>query len=301
MSSYYKFSEYLKKRFGCRVHKVIVDAGLSCPNIDGTLSTNGCIFCDNYSFSPPTRREDISLENQIKEGIRYGKERYKAKKFIIYFQPYSNTYAPLDILKERYDTIKKFPDVVGISIGTRPDCIDEEKILLIKSYIKAYDVWIEYGLQSIHNKTLKLINRNHTYEDFLKAVEITKNAGIKICAHIIIGLPGETEEEIMKTAKECGRLKLDGIKIHPLYIVKGTGLEEMFIKGKYKPLTFEEYIEITTKFIGYLWKDTVIQRITADCPPEILIGPDWIRNKQYILKKLEETMTARGIYQGCFY
>ncbi|MCM8762209.1 MAG: TIGR01212 family radical SAM protein [Candidatus Omnitrophica bacterium] len=298
MSSYYKFSEYLKERFGCRVHKVIIDAGFTCPNIDGTLSKKGCIFCDNYSFSPPVRKKGIPLEKQIEEGIRYGKERYKAKKFIIYFQPYSNTYASVDVLKERYETVKKFPDVVGISIGTRPDCIDEEKISLIQSYTKAYEVWIEYGLQSIHNKTLKLINRNHTYEDFLKAVEITKNTGIKICAHIIIGLPEETEEEVIETAKECGRLKLDGIKIHPLYIVKGTTLEEIFLKGKYKPLTMEEYIDITSKFIGYLWKGTVIQRLTADCPPEILIGPDWIRNKQYILKKFEEYMVEKGIYQG---
>jgi len=164
---YYKFSDYLKKRFGCRVHKITVDAGFSCPNIDGTLSNNGCIFCDNYSFSPPVRTKNIPLTKQIEEGIEYGKRRYKAEKFIVYFQPYSDTYAPVDILKERYDIVKNFPDIVGISIGTRPDCIDEEKLSLIQGYTERYEVWIEYGLQSIHDRTLKLINRNHTYRDYL--------------------------------------------------------------------------------------------------------------------------------------
>ncbi|MCX8083104.1 MAG: TIGR01212 family radical SAM protein [bacterium] len=297
MSPYYKFSEYLKERYGCRVHKITVDAGFTCPNIDGTLSKNGCIFCDNYSFSPPVRTKNVSLEEQIEEGIRYGRERYKAEKFIVYFQPYSNTYAPVHILKEKYDVIKKFPDVVGISIGTRPDCIDEEKISLIQRYTKDYEVWLEYGLQSIHNKTLKLINRNHTYEDFIKAIEITKEKNIKVCAHVIIGLPEETEKEIIETAKECARLKLDGIKIHPLYIVKGTFLEKMYIESKYTPLTMEEYIDITAKFIGHLWKGTVIQRLTADCPPEVLVAPLWIKEKQKLLTLLEQQMREKGIYQ----
>jgi len=295
---YYKFSDYLKKRFGCRVHKITVDAGFSCPNIDGTLSKNGCIFCDNYSFSPPVRTKNIPLTKQIEEGIEYGKRRYKAEKFIVYFQPYSNTYAPVDILKERYDVAKNFPDIVGISIGTRPDCIDEEKLSLIQGYTERYEVWIEYGLQSIHDRTLKLINRNHTYRDFLKAVERTKGRNIKICAHIIIGLPGETKEDILETAKECGRLKLDGIKIHPLYIVKGTALEKMFNSGKYQPLGFDRYIEIAAEFIGYLPPETVIHRFTADCPEEVLVGPLWIREKQKIIRCLEEYMLGKGLFQG---
>ena len=295
---YYKLSEYLKKRFNCRVHKITVDAGFSCPNIDGTLSKNGCIFCDNYSFSPPVRTKNIPLAKQIEEGMEYGRRRYKAEKFIVYFQPYSNTYAPVNILKERYDTVKNFPDIVGISIGTRPDCIDEEKLSLIQGYTERYEVWIEYGLQSIHDRTLKLINRNHTYIDFLKAVEMTKGRNIKICAHIIIGLPGETKEDILETARECGRLKLDGIKIHPLYIVKGTALEKMFNSGKYQPLGFDRYIEIASEFIGYLPPETVIHRFTADCPEEVLVGPLWIREKQKIIRCLEEYMLSKGLFQG---
>lgn len=301
MNSYYKFSEYLKERFGCRVHKITVDAGFSCPNIDGTLSKNGCIFCDNYAFSPSVRKKDIPIEQQIKDGMNHGRRRYGAKKFIVYFQPYSNTYADLRTLKERYDTVRNFPDAAGISIGTRPDLVDEEKISLIETYTKDYEVWIEYGLQSVHNKTLKLINRNHTYEDFLKAMDITKNRGIKICAHVIIGLPGETKEEMIETAEECSRLGLDGIKIHPLHAVKGTALEKMFFERKYEPLELERYVEITAEFLAHLNPRIVIQRLTADCPGEILIAPPWINRKQHVITKIEERMSERKLVQGCFF
>jgi uncharacterized protein len=299
MTPYYKFSEYLKERFGCRVHKVTVDAGFNCPNIDGTLSKDGCIFCDNYSFSPAVRKKHISLEQQITEGIEYGRRRYKAKKFIVYFQPYSNTYAPVKVLKKRYDVIKKFPDVAGIAIGTRPDLVDEEKLALIEGYRKDYEVWMEYGLQSVNDTTLKLINRNHTYADFLKAIDITKNRGIKICAHVIIGLPGETKEDAIKTARECSHINLDGIKIHPLYIVKGTALEKMFLEEKYRPLEMDDFVEITAEFIAHLNPGMVIQRLSADCPQEMLVAPGWIRQKQQVIKKIEELMLRKKLSQGC--
>lgn len=300
MAPYYRFSEYLKEKFGCSVHKITVDAGFTCPNIDGSLSKSGCMFCDNYSFSPPVRAKNIPLTQQIEDGIRYGKKRYDAKKFIVYFQPYSNTHAPPDILKEKYDIIKNFSDVVGISIGTRPDCVDEEKLSLIQNYTDNYDVWIEYGLQSIRDKTLKTINRNHTYSDFLKAVEMTRNKGIKICAHVIIGLPEETERDMIETAKECARIKLDGIKIHPLYIVKGTSLEKMFLEGRYTPLTIEEYTGITSRFIGHLWEKTVIHRITANCPAELLIAPVWVKEKDALLHLIEKRMAQENISQGIY-
>ncbi len=298
MSHYYKFSEYLKERFGCRVHKITVDAGFNCPNIDGALSKDGCIFCDNYAFSPSLRKK-IPVENQIEEGMERGRRRYGAEKFIVYFQPYSNTYAAPEILKKRYDTITKFKDIAGISIGTRPDCIDGEKIALIQSYTAEYDVWIEYGLQSVHDKTLKFINRNHSYKDFLNAVEMTKNRGIKICAHVILGLPGETKEDILATAGECSRLGLDGIKIHPLHVVKGTALEKMLMEGKYNPLELETYAEIAAGFLCYLNPRMVIQRLTADCPAELLAAPEWIRHKQVVLKRIEETMSENNLSQGC--
>jgi hypothetical protein len=299
MKTYYKFSEYLKERFGCRVHKITVDAGFNCPNIDGTLSKDGCIFCDNYAFSPSVRIKNIPIESQIENGMERGIRRYKARKFIVYFQPYSNTYAPPEVLKKRYDAVRKFKDIAGISIGTRPDCIDAEKLSVIQAYTKDYEVWLEYGLQSVHNKTLKFINRNHSYEDFLKAVEITKNRGIKICAHVIIGLPGETKEDMLATAVECSRLGLDGIKIHPLHAVKGTALEKMFNERKYKPLELESYADIASEFICRLNPGMVIQRLTADCPAEVLVSPDWINRKQEVIKQIEETMLEKNIFQGC--
>ncbi|MBN1444616.1 MAG: TIGR01212 family radical SAM protein [Candidatus Omnitrophica bacterium] len=299
MRPYYKFSEYLKERFGCRVHKITVDAGFNCPNTDGTFSKDGCIFCDNCAFSPSVRGKNIPIERQIENGMERGRRRYKAKKFIVYFQPYSNTYAPAEILKERYDAVRKFKDIAGISIGTRPDCIDAEKLAVIQAYAKEYEVWLEYGLQSIHNKTLKFINRNHTYEDFLKAVEITKNRGIKICAHVILGLPGETKENMFETAKECSRLGLDGIKIHPLHAVKGTALGKMLNEGKYIPLKLESYMEIVSEFLCRLNPEMVIQRLTADCPEEILLAPEWINKKQFILTKIEEKMLKERLTQGC--
>jgi hypothetical protein len=162
---YYKFSKYLKERFGCRVYKVSIDAGFSCPNKDGKLSNDGCIYCDNRAFSLNTRIPPRPIETQIEEGIIYGKQRYAAEKFIVYFQAHTNTYAPLEILKARYDVVRKFNDVVGIALGTRPDCVNEEILDLIDSYSRNYEVWLEYGLQSIHKRTLELINRGHFYED----------------------------------------------------------------------------------------------------------------------------------------
>ncbi len=327
---YYRFSNYLKGRFGTRIYKVSIDAGFSCPNKDGTLSSNGCIFCDNRAFSYNTRpvrnlstdRQDslsqanalplagISngariqakpLEEQIEEGMDFGRLRYGAEKFIIYFQAYTNTYAPLNILKERYDTVKNFKDIVGISIGTRPDCVNEEILDLIENYSKDYEVWIEYGLQSINENSLKLINRNHTYQDFLKAYDLTKKRNIKVCAHVIIGLPEEERDEIIETAKEMGRIKLDGVKIHPLYIIKGTRLDELFRAGLHKPLELDKFVELAIEFLKYLSPETVIQRITADCPREFLVAPSWILKKNLVLTTIAKKLIEQDLFQGMLY
>lgn len=297
MKLYRKYSDYLKEKYGLRVHKIPVYAGFYCPNLDGKLSNRGCIYCNNYAFSP-FLKYNLTLEEQIKRGIEYGRKRFKAEKFIVYFQPFSNTYAPKEILKEKYDVVKKFPEIVGISIGTRPDCIDEEKIELIESYCENYEVWIEYGLQSIHDKTLKIINRNHTYGDFLKAYYMTKGRKIKVCVHVIIGLPMETKNEIIETAKECGRLKFDGIKIHPIHVLKDTQLEKIYNEGNFKVMSMEEYVEILIDFLSYLYPETIIQRLTADCDREYLVAPLWILEKQKMLKLIEEKMKEKNIYQG---
>ena len=297
-SRYYKFSEYLRERFDCRVHKVSIDAGFSCPNKDGKLSKDGCIYCDNRAFSFNTRLPSRLIETQIEEGANFGKRRYGAEKFIVYFQAFTNTYAPIDVLRQKYNIVRKFKDIVGISIGTRPDCVNEEILDLIQSYSSDYEVWLEYGLQSIHEKSLKFINRRHSYEDFLKAVELTKGRNIKICAHVIIALPAETKEDILATAKELGRLRLDGLKIHPLHIIKGTKLEELFKKKLYEPLELDEYVGIVTEFLEYLSPQTVIQRLSADCPQELLVSPLWIGEKNKVLKKIEDTLSEEGRFQG---
>ncbi|MCK5533961.1 TIGR01212 family radical SAM protein [bacterium] len=299
---YYKFSKYLKLRFGQRVHKVSVDAGFSCPNRDGEISKTGCIYCDNLGFSFNSRVPSCPLQLQIEKGIDYGRKRFKAGKFIVYFQAYTNTYAKPDVLKEKYDIIKKFKDIVGIAIGTRPDCIDEEILALINSYTAEYEVWMEYGLQSIHPQTLEFINRGHTFEQFLEAIKATREKkDIKICVHIILGLPGETKQMVLETAKTLALLKVDGVKIHPLHIIKGTKLEEMFKQGLYKPLKFEEYLDLTIEFLEYLWPETVIQRITADCPREFLVEPLWMLEKNKVLEKIENTLGQRNTFQGKHY
>ncbi|MFH0732379.1 MAG: TIGR01212 family radical SAM protein [Candidatus Omnitrophota bacterium] len=291
-SPYRKFSQYLKDKFGCKVYKVSVDAGFDCPNRDGKLSKAGCIFCDNKAFSFNSRFSQKPLKKQIEDGIAFGKNRYAAEKFIIYFQANTNTYAPVCVLKEKYDTVKEFGDIAGISIGTRPDCVNDEILDLIASYASDYDVWVEYGLQSIHKKSLEFLNRNHSYEDFLDAVRKAKKRNIKICAHVIIGLPNETKDEILQTAKELARLKIDGVKIHPLYIVKGTSLEALFRSSVYKPLELDEFVNLAAAFLENLSPDTVVQRIGADCPPEMLVEPSWILEKERVLNMLDEKLRS---------
>ncbi|HOW42277.1 MAG TPA: TIGR01212 family radical SAM protein [Candidatus Omnitrophota bacterium] len=297
---YYKFSDYFRKQgFKGRVHKVTVDAGFSCPNRDGTRSRGGCIYCSNEGFSVHTRAPGLAIEQQIAQGMQALRKRFKAEKFIVYFQAYSNTYASVDQLKRAYDTIKQFPDVAGLAIATRPDCIDEQILALIDSYTAKYDVWIEYGLQSIHNRTLVYINRGHLYEDFLDAVYKTRKfKRIKICAHAIVGLPFETEAMILDTARAIGQLKLDGVKIHPLHVIKGTALETLYRRGEFKPMTRDEYVDLAAKFLEYLWPQTVIQRLTADCPPDLLVAPLWLLEKQRVLSEIERHLAAQHTFQG---
>ncbi|MBU1863352.1 MAG: TIGR01212 family radical SAM protein [Candidatus Omnitrophica bacterium] len=299
MERYYKFSQYLRKQFGCRVQKVTVDAGFSCPNRDGKLSTEGCVYCDNRGFSFNTRLPARSIEEQITEGIAAGRERFKAEKFMVYFQAFTNTYATLDVLKKRYDAIRQFDNVVALAIGTRPDCVNEEILDLIDSYSQDYEVWLEYGLQSIHDTTLTQINRHHTFNDFFNTVKLTRRYNnINICVHIILGLPGETEDDMIKTAVALGDLKVEGVKIHPLHVVKGTKLEERYHEGLYVPLTLEKYVKIVKDVLECLSPQTVIQRITADCPSDMLIAPLWIREKANVLGKIDELLAHYDSFQG---
>jgi radical SAM protein (TIGR01212 family) len=300
MQRYYSFNRYLKEIFPKQsVYKIPVHAGLSCPNRDGKTGTGGCIYCDNRSFSPNTRQpEALSIKEQVGKGKEFYRSRHQADKFIVYFQSFSNTYAPIDKLKILYDEALSIPDVVGLSIGTRPDCVSEEIISLISGYAKKYLVWLEYGIQSIHNKTLKAINRGHTYEDFVNAVNMTKGKGIKIATHVILGLPEETKDDMIKTAQQIGLLGIDGIKLHHLYVAKGTQLENRHKEGKVKLLTLGEYISLVCDILENLPEGMVIQRLVGELSEKYAIAPAWNIPKAKTLSMIESELANRGSYQG---
>lgn len=296
---YYRFSDYLRKKYGQRVQKITIDAGFSCPNRDGTLSDAGCIFCDNQAFNVQTRSKRLPIREQIEQGIKSAYERFKAKKYMIYFQAFTNTYAAVSELKKIYDHVKEYEDIVAIAIGTRPDCIDGEKLALINQYTEDKEVWIEYGLQTINDMTLQTINRGHGLKEFLNAVALTRDyPNIKICVHAILGLPGETEEDNVKTACMLCDLGIEAIKIHPLHVVRNTKLEELFLHKQYVPLSLEEYILLVIAFLERTSSKTVIQRLTAECPPDLLIAPDWINEKGRIIGEIERHLVDMNTFQG---
>lgn len=295
---YLTFSHYLKKQFGEKVWKIPVHGEFTCPNRDGTRGTGGCLYCNNYGFSPDLIQQQATVENQIKAGIERIQEKRNVSKFIVYFQTYTNTYAPLAHLKHTYDAVLQFKEIVGMAIGTRPDCVDENILDLLASYKPRLDVWIEYGLQSIHNRTLAAINRGHTYEDFLHAIEITAGSGLKICIHVIIGLPGEAKSDILNTAVALSKLNFDAIKIHPLQVHTNTKLEAMHRQGKISLLSLKSYVDILCDFIELLPPTVVIQRLTAEAPDQILVAPDWCRNKMAVIAAIDAELEVRKSWQG---
>ena len=237
---YNQFSAVLKNKFGVKVYKITLDAGFSCPNRDGTVSNGGCIFCDDGGSFSKAHSNLLSVDEQVKIGAKTLSERFGAEKFMSYFQAFSNTYKPVNELEKIYNSALNHPDVVGISIGTRPDCIDDDKIKLISSFKDDYYTWLEYGLQSVHDKTLKKINRGHDFECFLKAYEKTKEAGINVCVHVIFGL-WENHDEIMQTAQTLAKLGVDGVKIHMLCALENTKLAEMYSAGEIDFMSEDEY------------------------------------------------------------
>lgn len=295
---YNDFNGYLRKRFGCRVQKITIDAGFSCPNRDGTLSFGGCIFCDGMGSGTGAARRSESIKGQIQQAKVRLAGRYKAEKFIAYFQAFTNTYAPCDILRKRYNEALVDSGIVGLTIGTRPDCVDEARLNLIQEYTATHMVWIEYGLQSIHNRTLEKINRGHTFEDFVQAVRMTQGRNVLICAHVILGLPGESREDILDTATALADLGIDGIKIHSLYILKGTPLARLFQEGNCAVLDQETYVDWVAAFIERLSPNIIVQRLTGDPDPSVLLSPGWSLNKQQTLSLINNTLEARETWQG---
>ena len=295
---YNDFNSYLRQRFGCRVQKITLDAGFSCPNRDGTLSYGGCIYCDAAGSGTGAGRNAESIAAQIKRGKARLGARYKAKKFMAYFQAFTNTYGPLEILKIRYNEALQDPDIVGLAIGTRPDCVDETKLDLIQQYTATHMVWIEYGLQSMHNRTLRKINRGHTFEDFVRAVRLTQGRDISICAHVILGLPGESRQDILETAAALSRLNIDGVKLHSLYVLRDTPMAGLLESGEYTALDQETYVEWVVAFLERLPSRVVIQRLTGDPDRSALVAPGWTLKKQETLALIFKRLEAQDTWQG---
>jgi radical SAM protein (TIGR01212 family) len=295
---YNAFGPHLKRKFGAIVYKVNVDAGFTCPNRDGTLGVTGCIYCNNDSFRPSRCKPDLSITKQIRNGVSYLSGRYKAKKFLVYFQPFTNTYAPVDDLERMYREALAEPAVVGLAIGTRPDCVDMEKINLLEDLGRDAFIIVEYGLQSIYDKSLQYIMRGHDYQAFLNALNFTKGRGIGISAHIIAGIPTETWEESLAMAHELSALPIDFLKIHQLQVVKNTPLAEIYARNPFHTFAYEEYLDFLVDFIERLSPDIILQRLFATSPDEILIAPLWGRNRQQIIRDIEERFSQRNAFQG---
>jgi len=280
------------------VHKISIDAGMSCPNRDGRLSTSGCIYCNQKGSGTGRFQKGFSVTDQLENAKTYVRKRFKAQKFIAYFQSFTNTYAPIDHLKRLYDEALAVEDVIGLAIGTRPDCVDEDILNLLQGYAKNFLIWIEYGLQSAHDETLSLINRGHNFKAFKDAVEATQKRGIHICVHVILGLPGETRTQMLETAKILSRMGIDGLKFHLLYVIKGTEMEKWHHEGTYTCLTMQEYADLVCEFLSYVPKTVVVQRLTSDPHPGELIAPSWALHKESIRSLIRQTFGARNLYQG---
>ena len=294
---YNDLNTYLRRRFGCRVQKITIDAGLSCPNRDGTLSTGGCIYC-NERGSGTGAHGRLGIAEQIQSARDNLSKRYKACKYIAYFQSFTNTYGPVETLRSLYEEALAQDGIVGLIIGTRPDCVGDDVLDMIAGFAKETWVTVEYGLQSVHDETLERINRGHTFAAFRDAVERTRARGIDVGVHVILGLPGETKADMLETARVLGGMDIQGIKIHLLYIVRGTKLHEMHESGAYTCLTREEYVDIVCEFVALLPPSMIIHRLTGDPHPGELVAPAWALEKQINLEAIRSEMERRGVRQG---
>ena len=297
-SRYYRFSSYLKDKFGCRVYRVPIDAGFSCPTRDGTLSTGGCIYCDSRGSAAAFADRRLPVREQLLRGMELMRRRYGAEKFIAYLQAFTNTYGPPEKLERIYRESTGHKNVVGLAIGTRPDCVSNKVLDLIASFVNRYDTWIEYGLQSAHDTTLRLIRRGHTVSRFAVAVEETKTRGIKVSAHVIIGLPGETREMILDTARYIASLPVNGVKIHLLHVLKGSPLAGLYREGKLNLLSREEYVSRVCDFLELLPPNVVIQRLTGEAPRDFLVAPLWASDKNSVLRAIDSELDRRDSRQG---
>jgi len=299
------YANYFRNHFGERVQKLSLDAGFTCPNRDGNVGIGGCTYCNNDAFNPSYCQPQKSVEQQINEGMEFHQNRYRrAGKYLAYFQAYSNTYAGIDQLKSIYEQALQFPEVIGLVIGTRPDCINTEQLKYFKELSEKYYLIIEYGIESCYDKTLKRINRGHSYQQAVDAIQQTAELGIKTGAHMMFGLPGESREEMLAEAEILSALPLKNIKFHQLQIIKGTQMEKEYHEdpNQFEFFELDEYIDFIIRFLEKLNPAFVVERFAGEVPPRFLAGPGWgkIRNDQ-ILTMIEKQLEERNTWQGKFF
>lgn len=295
---YYAYNFHLRQRFGHRVQKVSVDAGFTCPNVDGTVTTGGCTFCDNRSFSPSRRLPRQSIAEQISEGIKRLKRRYDCEHFMAYFQPATNTYAPVPRLRMLYEQALGHPHVVALAIGTRPDCVPDDVLELLEEIAGRTYLSVEYGMQTMHDRSLDWMNRGHHHDAFVDAMQRSRGRGFEICAHIILGLPGETHADMLATAEEAVRLGVDSVKLHNLYAVKRTDLADQLERGEVELISRDEYITTLVDILERLPPHVIVERISGDAPQDYFIGPAWCLDKPAVKLALEQEMQRRDTWQG---
>ncbi len=295
---YSAFSDELKREFGCKVQRISVDAGLTCPNRDGSLDTDGCIFCGGHGSGSYGIRRDLDIVAQLEDGKEVMRRKYRARKFLGYFQAYSNTYAAVVRLRELFSEALTVPDVIGLIIATRPDCLPDDVLDYLQDLSRQTYLWLELGMQSMHEKSLELINRRHDHGCSVDAVQRAKSRGLRVCAHVILGLPGETRDEMLAMAGELNRLGVDGVKLHLLHVMKGTVLAGMYGRGEVKVMARDDYAGLVCDFLELLDPRILIHRLTGDGGHDNLIAPLWSLKKFEILNLIDAEMERRGTRQG---
>ena len=298
---YHTWNYYLRQKFGEKIFKVSLNAGFTCPNVDGTLGYGGCIYCSREGSGDFAGNPNDNLRKQFDEIKTMMLKKWPNAKYIGYFQAFTNTYAPLEVLKERYETVLGFEDVIGLSISTRPDCLPDDVVDYLAELNERTNLWVELGLQTIHDETSDIINRGHTYQDFLDGFKKLKDRNIKTVVHIINGLPGENKEMMMQTAKAVADMGADGIKIHLLHIIKDTPLRDFLNNGQIVPMEQEEYINLVCDQLEILPEEMVIHRLTGDGKRDELLAPLWSLKKWEVLNRIDDEMKRRGTFQGSKY
>lgn len=295
------FGQYVQGLYGERVHKIAINAGFTCPNRDGSKGWGGCTFCNNRSFSPNDHRSNHAIVEQVDSGRTVVRRRTGARRLIAYFQAYTNTYADIEHLRALYDEALAQPDVIGIAVGTRPDCVPTRVLDLLAEYrYRGFEVWLELGLQSSFDHTLARVNRGHDFAEYRDAVYRARARGLPVCTHLILGLPGETGAHVRMSLQRVLDLGVEGLKLHPLHVVKNTLLAKQWRQGEYRPLTMQEYAEMVCDLIELTPPEVVFHRLTGTAPADLLLAPAWCAHKWQVINTIQYELQQRGTQQGWY-